>query len=63
VSRDEDLLREGNRMLMDGEEFAGVISGHQLRVSIGEMVLDLELIANASNAVEWLNKVQHLPLR
>ncbi|MGA2736647.1 MAG: DUF5615 family PIN-like protein [Bryobacteraceae bacterium] len=48
VSQDEDLLREGVRRLREGEAFSGVVYTHQLRVTIGQMVEDLELIALAT---------------
>jgi hypothetical protein len=42
--------------------FAGLFYGHQLATGIGRWVADLELIASASDAVEWENAVRHLPL-
>ncbi|HEV3340729.1 MAG TPA: DUF5615 family PIN-like protein [Pirellulales bacterium] len=46
----------------EGREFAGLLFGHQLRGTIGQFVQDLELIATASEAAEWLNIVERLPL-
>jgi len=51
----EDWQR-GNR------EFAGLVYAHPLRVSIGQLVRDLELIAKATDLTDWQNKVEHLPL-
>lgn len=48
-SQDEDLLREGVRRLRGGGSFSGVIYAHQLRVTIGQMVEDLSLIAKATS--------------
>jgi predicted nuclease of predicted toxin-antitoxin system len=48
VSQDEDLLHERVRRLREGEDFAGVVYSHQLRVTIGQLVEDLELIAKAT---------------
>ena len=45
-----------------GRTFAGLVFAHQLRVSYGQMVADLELIANASDASDWLNYIEQLPL-
>jgi len=45
VSHDDDLLREGAMRLREGKAFSGVIYAHQLRVTIGQLVEDLELIA------------------
>jgi hypothetical protein len=47
ISQDSDLLREAGRLLSEGRGFAGVIYAHQLRITIGQMVQDLELIAIA----------------
>jgi hypothetical protein len=49
VSQDEDLLREGVRRLREQEDFSGIIYSHQLRITIGQMVEDLELIAKATS--------------
>jgi hypothetical protein len=62
-SQDDDLLREAARRQQTGETFAGVIYGHQLNVTIGRCIDDLELIANVTEPEEWANKVVYLPLR
>jgi hypothetical protein len=49
VSQDEDLLREGARWLREHKDFSGIIYAHQLRVTIGQMVEDLVLIATATS--------------
>lgn len=45
-----------------GRPFAGLFYGHQLTTGIGRWVADLELISSASDAADWENAVQHLPL-
>lgn len=45
-----------------GREFAGLVFAHQLGVTIGQMVADLELIAKASDIAEWRNQIERLPL-
>jgi predicted nuclease of predicted toxin-antitoxin system len=45
VSQDQDLLREEARRQQENGDFSGIVYGHQLRVTIGQMVEDLELIA------------------
>jgi hypothetical protein len=62
VSQDEDLLREGARLLKDGKHFSGIVYAHQLRVTIGQMVEDLELIATATSKEEWIGRIEYLPL-
>jgi len=47
VTRDADLLAEGVTRQRSGAIFAGVVYAHQLRVSIGQCVADLELVAKA----------------
>jgi hypothetical protein len=49
VSQDENLLREGARRLMDCIPFSGIIYAHQLRITIGQKVEDLVLIAEATS--------------
>lgn len=43
--------------------FSGLLLGNQLGVTVGTYVKDLELIAKATDAAEWLNVVEHLPYR
>jgi predicted nuclease of predicted toxin-antitoxin system len=62
-TRDEDFLIEGARRQRDAEEFAGIIYAHQLRVTIGQCVQDLELIAKAYEPQEMSGRIEHLPLR
>src|SRR5262249_7077947 len=38
-----------------GKPFAGLVWGHPMRLTIGQMVLDLELIAKASDLADWEN--------
>ena len=61
-SQDEDLLREGVRRLREGGNFSGVIYAHQLRVTIGQMVEGLSLIALATSAADWHKKIGYLPI-
>ena len=63
VSQDEDLLREGARWLSERKDFSGIIYAHQLRITIGQMVEDLELIARATSQSEWRARIEYLPLR
>jgi Domain of unknown function (DUF5615) len=62
-TQDDDLLAEGARRQETGETFAGLVYGHQLNVTIGGVIADLELIAGATNLDEWANAVVFLPLR
>jgi predicted nuclease of predicted toxin-antitoxin system len=51
-TRDDDLLAEATRRQREGIPFDGVVYAHQLRVSIGRCVEDLELIAKAGEPVD-----------
>jgi len=62
VSQDEDLLREGARRLREHKDFSGIVYAHQLRITIGQMVDDLELIAAATSKEEWRGKIEYLPI-
>jgi hypothetical protein len=60
---DHDLLGEAALRHRTGEHFPGIIYAHQLGVTIGQCVSDLELIAKASDLAEMGNRVEFLPLR
>jgi hypothetical protein len=61
-SQDEDLLAEATRRQRSGESFGGVIYAHQLRITIGRAIHDLEILAQAGTAEDFANRVEHLPL-
>ena len=61
-TRDDDLLAEATQRQRTGILFCGVIYAHQLRVSIGRCVQDLEIIAKAGDPEDLMNGVMFLPL-
>jgi hypothetical protein len=61
-TRDEDLLSEATRRQRAGEAFGGIIYAHQLRVSIGTCIRDLEIIAKAGALDDLQDGVIFLPL-
>jgi predicted nuclease of predicted toxin-antitoxin system len=61
-TQDQDFLREGAERQRSGEPFAGVIFAAQSVAMIGAYIRDLELVASASDAEEYLDRVVHLPL-
>lgn len=61
-SQDDDLLKEAAKRLEKQIPFYGVVYAHQLRVSIGGCVNDLEMIARTATAEDIVNSVQFLPL-
>jgi hypothetical protein len=62
-TRDDDFLVEAAVRQRNARDFNGVIYAHQLRVTIGQCVRDLELIAKCSEPSDLFNRVEHLPLR
>jgi hypothetical protein len=61
-SQDDDMLAEASRRQQQSERFAGVIYAHQLRITTGQAVRDLELIAKAYDPADIENRVEYLPL-
>jgi predicted nuclease of predicted toxin-antitoxin system len=62
VSQDADLLREAARRLDERRDFSGLVYAHQLRITVGQMIDDLELIAKATSQKEWQAKIEYLPI-
>ncbi len=61
-TQDEDLLALAHRYQREERPFPGVVYAHQLHISIGRCIRDLELIAKASSAGEMAGHVEFLPL-
>lgn len=61
-TRDDDLLAEAALRQRENIPFFGVIYAHQLRVSIGRCVQDLELLAKAGEPEDLRNEIVFLPL-
>jgi hypothetical protein len=61
-TQDDDLLREATERQRHSVAFAGVIYGHQLKVTIGQCIGDLELIATVNEPEDCANRVEYLPL-
>lgn len=59
---DDDLLGEATRRQRGHRSFSGVIYAHPLRISIGQCIRDLELIAKAGEAEDVQDFIQFLPL-
>ena len=62
-SQDADLLREATARQRQGQRFGGVIYAHQLRISIGQCIEDLELLANVGEPEDFAGRVEFLPLQ
>ena len=61
-TRDDDLLAEAVCRQRKGGHFYGLVYAHQLRVSIGMCIDDLETIAKASMPEDVIDQVLFLPL-
>ena len=61
-TRDDDFLAEATQRQREGTPFFGIVYAHQLHVSIGVCIQDLELIAKVGEPDDLLNAVRYLPL-
>jgi len=61
-SLDRDLLGIAAQWLRDGRNFSGLVYAHQLQISIGIAVKDLEVIAKAADLKDMENNVIRIPL-
>ncbi len=61
-TRDRDFLAEAVRRQRAGLPFATVVYARQLRVSIGQCVEDMELVAKAAAPEEQSGQIVYLPL-
>jgi len=59
---DDDLLVEAARRQEEGRSFSGVIYAHPLRITLGQCIRDLEVIAKAGDAEDLRDRVEFLPL-
>lgn len=60
-TQDDDLLAEATGRQRSGRHFGGLIYAHQLGITIGQAIHDLELLAQAGNAQDFANRVEFLP--
>ena len=61
-SQDVDLLAEAARRQAVGQPFTGVVYAHQLYVTIGQCVNDLELLSKVFDPADMMNRVVYLPI-
>jgi predicted nuclease of predicted toxin-antitoxin system len=61
-SQDEDLLAEAHRRQDAGIPFAGVVYTHQDRLSVGELIRQLQVAAEAGEPGDFQDRVTYLPL-
>ena len=61
-THDDDLLAEATKRQQQDIPFRGLIYVHQMGTTIGVCISNLELISNAGEHEDLLNRVQFLPL-
>lgn len=61
-TQDRDFLRIADLWQAKGRAFTGIIYAHQLTITIGQAVRDLELMAQVFIAVDMVNRVEYIPL-
>jgi hypothetical protein len=62
VTHDIRLNAMAENWQLQGRRFCGLIFGHPMQVSIGRFVKDLELVAKATDAQDWVSTILRLPL-
>jgi hypothetical protein len=62
-TQDTDFLAIAHRWAATSREFCGVVFAHQLGITIGQAINELELIATCLDASDVRNRVEYLPLR
>ena len=61
VSFDTDMLRIVHRRQQQGELFASLVFIHPTRISVGECIRELEIIAQGGLAADRVNQIIYLP--
>jgi len=61
-SQDQDFLTLAHERQRVGRDFAGLVYVHQLRLSLGEIIDGLELIAQVYDLEDMRDRVEYLPL-
>ena len=60
-SQDSDMLGHASSMQRHGTHFAGLAYAHPLRITIGQAIASLELLAKTSDPPDMTNRVEYLP--
>jgi hypothetical protein len=62
VSSEADMLAIAGHCLATGHAFAGLVYGHQLRITVGGAIADLQLVHDLQSLEEMRNQVIWMPL-
>ena len=60
-TQDDDFLALADECLTNGRDFAGVIYAHQMGITIGQAIRDLELLAKVLEPADMKNRIEFLP--
>lgn len=61
-THDRHFLAIADRWCAAGRPFSGVVYVHQYRLTVRQIIVELELIAEAGDPVDMQNRVEFLPL-
>jgi hypothetical protein len=61
-THDKGFKTEAAERQRNGVTFVGIIYSHPIKVSVGQCVHDLEIIATAAEPDEFTNRLEYLPL-
>jgi predicted nuclease of predicted toxin-antitoxin system len=61
-THDEDFLAIADRWLTANRPFSGVVYVHQYRLTVRQLIVELELIAKAGDFEDLQSRVEFLPL-
>lgn len=62
-TQDDDFLAIADQWLKDERSFPGLVYGHQLSVTIGQAIHDLELLSKVLDTHDMVNHIEFIPLR
>jgi hypothetical protein len=62
-THDRHFLAIANRRLAASVAFSGVIYAHQYRLTVRQLIVELEFIAKVADPEDFLNRVEFLPLK
>lgn len=62
-SQDEDFLAIGAALQIEGSYFSGILFAEQTKMTLGQAIEELSIIAFAGRPEDCANRVQFLPLR
>ena len=61
-SFDADMLRHATARQQEGSSFAGLVFAHPTRISIGDCLRELEIIAKTGAPEDVVDRILYLPL-